>query len=39
MNQVVRGVMPFLLAQIGVMALLILFPSLVTIPAKFFFGR
>jgi tripartite ATP-independent transporter DctM subunit len=39
MDRVVRGVMPFLLAQIGVMALLVVFPSLVTGPARFFYGR
>ncbi len=39
MDRVVRGVMPFLLAQIGVMALLVVFPWLVTGPARFFYGR
>ncbi|MGL4810680.1 MAG: TRAP transporter large permease, partial [Beijerinckiaceae bacterium] len=39
MDRVVRGVMPFLLAQIAVMALLIVFPALVTAPARFFYGR
>ncbi len=39
MDRVVRGVMPFLLAQIAVMALLVIFPSLVMVPARFFYGR
>jgi TRAP-type transport system large permease protein len=39
MDRVVRGVTPFLLAQIAVMALLVLFPSLVMGPARFFYGR
>ncbi len=39
MDKVIRGVMPFLIAQLIVMVLLIAFPILVTGPAKFFFGR
>lgn len=39
MDRVIRGVMPFLIAQLAVMALLIVFPVLVTGPARFFFGR
>jgi tripartite ATP-independent transporter DctM subunit len=39
MDRVIRGVMPFLIAQLIVMVLLIAFPILVTGPAKFFFGR
>ncbi|TCR70020.1 TRAP transporter large permease subunit [Bosea sp. BK604] len=39
MDKVIKGVMPFLLAQIAVLALLIFIPELVTIPAKFFYGR
>lgn len=39
MDKVIRGVMPFLLAQIAVLALLIFVPEIVTIPAKFFYGR
>ncbi len=39
MDRVIRGVMPFLLAQIAVLALLIFVPEIVTIPAKFFYGR
>jgi TRAP-type transport system large permease protein len=39
MDRVVKGVMPFLFAQLAVLALLILVPELVTVPAKFFYGR
>lgn len=39
MDRVIRGVMPFLIAQLVVLALLILFPALVTEPARFFYGR
>jgi TRAP-type transport system large permease protein len=39
MDRVVRGVMPFLVAQLAVMALLVVFPSLVMEPARFFYGR
>jgi len=38
-DKVVRGVMPFLLAQIAVLALLTLFPDIVMVPAKWFYGR
>ncbi len=38
MEEMVRGVWPFLLAQILVLLLLILFPGLVTIPMHFFHG-
>ena len=34
MDAVTRGVMPFMLAQLGVMFLLVLFPSLVTVPLR-----
>ncbi|WP_418320849.1 TRAP transporter large permease subunit [Piscinibacter sakaiensis] len=37
-GQVARGVMPFMLAQLIVLFLLVLFPSLVTVPAKWFTG-
>ncbi|HEX4853708.1 TRAP transporter large permease subunit [Arenimonas sp.] len=37
-GQVVKGVLPFMLAQIIVLFLLVLFPSLVTVPAKWFAG-
>jgi tripartite ATP-independent transporter DctM subunit len=39
MDKVIRGVMPFLLSQIAVLALLIFVPEIVTIPAKWFYGR
>ena len=39
MDRVIRGVMPFLIAQLVVLALLIAFPVLVTGPAKFIYGR
>ncbi|MFC5509032.1 MULTISPECIES: TRAP transporter large permease subunit [Hyphomicrobiales] len=38
-DKVVRGVMPFLLAQIAVLTLLVLIPDIVTVPAKWFYGR
>lgn len=38
-DRVVRGVMPFLLAQVAVLALLVLVPEIVTVPAKWFYGR
>jgi tripartite ATP-independent transporter DctM subunit len=39
MDKVIRGVMPFLLAQVAVLALLTLVPEIVTVPAKWFYGR
>ena len=39
MDRVIRGVMPFLLAQIAVLLLLILVPEIVTVPAKWLYGR
>jgi TRAP-type transport system large permease protein len=39
MDRVVRGVTQFLVAQLAVMALLVVFPSLVMGPARFFYGR
>ena len=39
MERVIRGVMPFLIAQVIVMVLLVIFPWLVTGPARFFYGR
>jgi tripartite ATP-independent transporter DctM subunit len=38
MDDVTRGVMPFMLAQFIVMFLLVLFPSLVTVPMRWFIG-
>ncbi|THT98475.1 TRAP transporter large permease subunit [Lampropedia puyangensis] len=37
MDQVIRGVWPFMLAQFGVMFLLVAFPSLVLVPARWFY--
>jgi len=36
MDGVIRGVMPFLLAQVAIMFVMTLFPSLVTVPAAWF---
>jgi tripartite ATP-independent transporter DctM subunit len=38
MEDIVKGVMPFLLAQFAMLLLMILFPQLVTVPAKWFGG-
>lgn len=38
MDELIKGVMPFLLAQLGVLLLLILFPSLVMVPLRWFVG-
>jgi len=38
MDEVTRGVMPFMLAEFAIMFLMVLFPSLVTVPAKWFTG-
>ena len=37
-SEVTRGVWPFMLAEIAVLFLLVLFPSLVTVPARWFAG-
>ena len=39
MDRVIRGVMPFLIAQVVLLGLLILVPEIVTIPARWFSGR
>ena len=39
MEDVIRGVWPFMVAQLIVLMLLVLFPALVTVPAAFFSGR
>jgi tripartite ATP-independent transporter DctM subunit len=39
MERVIRGVMPFLLAQTAVLLLLVLVPELVTVPARWLIGR
>ena len=36
MEDVIRGVWPFMLAQLVVLFLLVLFPPLVTVPARWF---
>jgi len=38
MEEIVKGVMPFMIAQLVVLLLMVLFPQLVTIPAKWFGG-
>jgi tripartite ATP-independent transporter DctM subunit len=38
MDEVTRGVWPFMLVQFGVMFLLVFFPSLVLVPARWFYG-
>jgi TRAP-type transport system large permease protein len=38
MDEVTRGVWPFMLAQFAVMFLLVFFPSLVIVPARWFYG-
>ena len=38
MDDVTRGVLPFMLAEFIVLFLMVLFPSLVTVPAKWFTG-
>jgi TRAP-type C4-dicarboxylate transport system permease large subunit len=38
-DRVTVGVMPFLIAQIAVLFLLVFVPELVTVPAKFILGR
>ena len=37
MSQVTRGVMPFMVAQFIVMFLMVLFPSIVMVPARWFY--
>jgi TRAP-type transport system large permease protein len=38
MDEVTKGVMPFMLAEFAILFLMVLFPSLVTVPAKWFTG-
>lgn len=38
MDDVTRGVLPFMAAEFGVMFLMVLFPALVTVPARWFAG-
>ena len=39
MGAVIRGVTPFLIAQVAVLMLLVAFPELVTVPLKWLRGR
>ena len=39
MDKVVRGVLPFLWSQLIVLALLVLFPDIAMVPAKWLYGR
>jgi TRAP-type C4-dicarboxylate transport system permease large subunit len=39
MGAVIRGVTPFLIAQVAVLLLLVAFPELVTVPLKWLRGR
>jgi tripartite ATP-independent transporter DctM subunit len=38
MDEVTRGVLPFMLAEFAILFLMVLFPPLVTVPAKWFTG-
>jgi TRAP-type transport system large permease protein len=38
MDEVTRGVLPFMFAQIALMLLMVAFPQLVTVPASWFYG-
>jgi tripartite ATP-independent transporter DctM subunit len=38
MEEIIRGVWPFMIAQLVVLLLMVLFPALVTVPAKWFGG-
>jgi len=38
MDAVTRGVMPFMLVQFAMLFLFVLFPSLITVPARWFYG-
>ena len=38
MDDVTRGVLPFMLAEFAILFLMVLFPQLVTVPAKWFGG-
>ena len=38
MDDVTRGVLPFMTAQFAVMFLMVFFPAIVTVPAKWFAG-
>jgi TRAP-type C4-dicarboxylate transport system permease large subunit len=38
MDEVTKGVIPFMIAEFTIMFLMVLFPPLVTVPAKWFAG-
>jgi TRAP-type C4-dicarboxylate transport system permease large subunit len=38
MEDVTRGVVPFMIAEFAIMFLMVLFPALVTVPARWFGG-
>jgi TRAP-type C4-dicarboxylate transport system permease large subunit len=38
MDEVTRGVVPFMVAQFAVMFLMVLFPSIVLVPMRWFTG-
>ena len=38
MEAIIKGVYPFMIAQLIVLFLMVLFPDLVTVPAKWFGG-
>jgi TRAP-type C4-dicarboxylate transport system permease large subunit len=38
MDDLTKGVLPFMLAEFVIMFLMVLFPQLVTVPAKWFGG-
>ena len=38
MDDIIKGVWPFMVAELFVLALLVLFPPLVTVPARWFSG-
>jgi TRAP-type C4-dicarboxylate transport system permease large subunit len=38
LDDVTRGVLPFMLAEFAIMFVMVLFPQLVTVPAKWFTG-
>jgi TRAP-type C4-dicarboxylate transport system permease large subunit len=39
MDEIIVGVIPFMIAQLVVLALLVTFPDLVMVPLKFLYGR
>ena len=38
MDDVTRGVLPFMVAEFAIMFVMVLFPALVTVPARWFSG-